>query len=268
MRSVAFFGIMLLSFFGSCSAEVLFEPAENRLLIGPEAYHVYRSRDGGNHQKGWLFGVRGLYDHIKRNTFYWAAEGSYAGGLLYGSTKPKKYRHHSSKNTTHLQSTFYEATGEGRIGFTFQATTGHRPSFTPFIGYGYFWENNKFGGCSPLHLRFKTDYKYSTAGFLASMRLCGNWQLGLTLKVRYMIDPKCTVSNDPCYKTIRLKVGNDRVQYRIEVPLNYYASCFCGFSFIPFYEERCYGGQKGCPFDFIRTKYHNYGATTALFYSF
>lgn len=268
MRTTALFIFMLLSLFGSCSAETLFESSANRLLIGPEAYHVYRTRDGGNHQKGWLFGVRGIYDHIQRCGVYWAVEGSYAGGLLYGSTKPRSCKKGAPKNKHTLQSTFNEASGEGRIGFTFQATTGLRPSFTPFIGYGYFWENNKFGGCSPLHLRFKTDYQYPTAGFLSSITLCGNWNLGLTLKVRYMIDPKCSVSNDPDYKTARLKIGNDRLQYRVELPLNYLASCYCGFSFIPFYEERYYGGQNGCPFDFIRTRYFNYGATTALFYNF
>jgi len=265
MRTAALFVFFFLSLFGSCSAETLYETGNNRFLIGPEAYHVYRTRDGGTHQKGWLFGVRAIYDHIQRCGLYWACEGSYAGGLLYGSSKPKRF-HKETKQS--LQSTYYEATGEGRIGFTFQATSGHRPSFTPFIGYGYFWENNKFGGCSPLHLRFKTDYQYSTAGFLSSITLCGNWRLGLNLKVRYMIDPKCTVSNDPDYTQIRLKIGNDRLQYRVELPLNYLASCYCGFSFIPFYEERCYGGQNGCPFDFIRTRYYNCGATTALFYSF
>lgn len=263
------YSIVIISslFLHALSSAALHEQSTqgHRFLAGPEIYHVRRTREGGTKQTGYLFGGKMLYDHIKRYKFYWAAEASYARGPLCGHTGQKKK----------IRSCLSESLIEGRFGYTFQTKKWLRPAFTPFAGAGYFWETNRYSKSSPLPIHTQIAYRYVTGGFLASLTWNKTWQAGVTLKLRYMLNPRCKITHDPEYKKISLKVGNDKFQYRIEFPLNYYSGCqyalpHCcyGFSVIPFYERFCYERQSAYPFDFLKTQFSNYGATLSGFYYF
>lgn len=233
--------------------ECLAQLKGHRLLIGPEAYYVYRHRDGGTKQRGWLGGGRFIYEHLRRYNIYWGIEGAMAGGELKGS---------SSSGST-LKSTMRDRSIEVRFGYTFQFKRGHRFAFTPFIGCGYMIEDNNFKRPTALHLHFKIAYRFLSAGFLSSIYICDSVKVGLNVKVRHLLDPRCKISNDPDFPTTSLKIGNDNLQYRIELPVTYP----CGlYSFVatPFYENRIYGGWVGYPFDFMRTRLYNYGLTLQL----
>jgi len=241
----------------------------HRFFLGPEFYHVHRVRQGGTKQNGTLIGGKLIYDHVKRYKFYWAAEGLFAVGPLMGHTGDGKK----------IKSCLSENYVEGRLGYTFQSKCWLKPSFTPFGGYGYFWEINKFDKNAPLPIRTQTTYRYAAAGFLTSINLSEHLQIGVNLKLKYMLEPRCTITKDPEFDKISLKIGNEKLQYRIELPVNYYSreqhGCCDGFkdgsygvAFTPFFERQHYEGQAAYPFDYMRTLFFNYGATLAAFYTF
>ena len=222
----------------------------HRFLIGPEVYHVHRNREGGSKQNGWLGGGRFTYDYLRRHTFYWAIEGAIARGPLHGKSK-------LSKQESHMR----DRSIEGRFGYTFRIKNACKLMLTPFVGGGYLIEDNDFQHPSPLHLHFKTSYSYVTAGFLSRINLGCDWKVGLTVKLRYMFDPTCKITHDPDFKDMTLKIANDDLQFRLELPVTY---SYChGVSFVatPFYENRIYGRQIGYPFDYLQTRIFNYGVT-------
>lgn len=226
----------------------------HRLLIGPEAYDVVRHRAGGTKQRGWLGGGRIIYDHIRRYKFYWAIEGALAAGDLKGT----------SGGGAKLKSFMRDRSIEARLGYTLQFKHGHKFACTPFIGAGYLIEDNNFKPPSAMHLHFKTSYRYLTAGFISSLYICNAWKCGLNVKVRHMLDPKCQVSHDPEFDLAKLNIGNDTLQYRIELPITYLYKEGIAFAATAFYENRVYGGWVGYPFDFLKTRLYYYGATLQL----
>lgn len=228
-----------------------------RLLIGPETYYAYRHRDGGTKQHGWLVGGRFICDYFRRNKFYWAAEGALGRGTIKGK----------SGSGNELRSTLYDRSIEARVGYTFRCKKAYKLYLTPFIGAGYFIEENNFKNPTFLHLHFKTSYRYLTTGFLSRISICKQFSVGCNVKIRHLIDPECKISKDPEFDTISLKIDSDTLQYRIELPVMYHHKKYCSIVATPFYERRCYGRQAGYPFDFLKTTLFNYGLTLqALFY--
>lgn len=222
----------------------------HRLLIGPEFYHVHRNREGGSKQNGWLGGGRFTYDYLRRHTLYWAVEGAIARGTLHGKSKLFKQ-----------ESNMRDRSIEGRVGYTFRIRKACKLMLTPFVGGGYLIEDNDFRNPSPLHLHFKTSYSYATAGLLSSINLGCQWKVGLTVKLRFLFDPTCKISHDPEFRDITLKIANDNLQYRLELPITYNYCHGISFAATPFYENRIYGRQIGYPFDYLQTRLYNYGVT-------
>ncbi len=222
----------------------------HRLLIGPEVYHVHRNREGGSKQNGWLVGGRFVYDHLRRHSFYWAVEGAIARGELHGKSK-------FSKQESHMR----DRSIEGRLGYTVRFKQICKLWLTPFVGGGYLIEDNDFQHPSPLHLHFKTSYSYATAGFLSRVSICDNWHVGLTVKLRYLFDPTCKITHDPDFRSVKLKIANENLQYRLELPVTYNYCDGISFVTIPFYESRTYGRQVGYPFDYLQTRIYDYGVT-------
>ncbi len=264
MKKLSYYFLSALALFsptfhvqGECKL-FQFNPKGHRLLIGPEIYHVHRHREGGAKQNGWLGGGRFTYDHLRRHTFYWAIEGAIARGILHGKSIQSKQ-----------ESIMRDRSIEGRFGYTFRFKQMCKLCLTPFAGIGYLIENNDFQHPSPLHLHFKTFYSYATAGFLSSISLGQLWNVGFTLKLRYLLDPKCKITHDPFYKKIHLKIANDDLQYRLELPVTYIdPERWCGQKVAlvatPFYDNRIYGRQIGFPFDYLQTRLFDYGVTCQL----
>lgn len=228
------------------------EPAihPHQFYIGPEAYYLLRSKEGGTKQQGYAVGLRASYDRIKRYGYYWGIEGFYAAGRLTGK----------SGRGVHLKSLMRDASVEGRIGYTFQQKCGHQFSFTPYIGYGYFWETNKFTHPSNLRIKARNTFDYIALGFLSNMKVCPQLSAGINFKTRFMFDAKCRITSDPEFDDMDQNIGNKN-QYRVELPLTYQ---FCeselfDVALVPFYEFRHYGEHINFPFDFLETKFNIVG---------
>lgn len=227
----------------------------NQLYIGPEIYYATRNREGGTKQHGPVFGVKAGYDHIKRYKLYWGGEVFYGAGHLKGKTGT------GSK----LKSRFIDFEVEGRLGYTFQQKAGCQFAFTPYIGYGYAEELNKFIHPSPLKVHFRLDYTYVPVGFLSQVTLSPLWTVGLNFKAKFMIDAKNRVTHDEDLGHLKMLVKNE-IHYRVEGPLTYQYCSHIWFSAVPYYEFRHYGQQSNFPFDFQETKLNLYGIIFKLIY--
>lgn len=229
-------------------------------FIGPEIYHMQRTKEGGSKQTGTLYGVRLGYDHVCRYKWYWGIDGLWARGTLTGRDGRKD----------RIKSEFTDSNVEARLGYTFQFKYWRCASFTPYFGGGYFWEENCYEKPSPLRVHFINRFSYIPFGFLSQIFITPSFSCGLNLKVRYIIDGEQKATHDS-------KNGNsiqhydEKLQYRVEVPLSYffcYRSYSLGISLVPFYEYRSYGHRANYPFNFLETNLRLYGATMKLFYLF
>jgi hypothetical protein len=231
----------------------------NQIFIGPEIYHVKRTKEGGAQQQGELYGVRFGYERIKRYKIYWGMDALYATGTLNGRRQEER-----------LRSTLTDINLEERIGYTFQAKCGFQPSLTPFFGLGYFWENNDYKHPTALHLHFHNRFSYIPVGFLSSIRLNVNLSIGFNFKARIILEGKNETSNDPNFDHFTQHY-EEEIQYRFELPLTYeleWCKNELGISLVPFYEYRNYGHRANFPFDFLETKFKLYGATLKFLYLF
>lgn len=233
---------------------------QHLLYVGPEVYYMRRAKEGGTKQHGVLGGVRIGYDRIKRYRLYWGVEGYYAAGTLKGKSASK----------ARIVSNVRDSEIEGRFGYTFHRKTGFCASFTPFGGYGYFYQTNNFRKSSPIPLHFRDHFQYAVAGFLSNLFINPSLSIGANFKVKFMIEGKSEVRNDPEFENTNLLMNN-KEQYSLDLPINY-ALCFnerfFDLSVVPFFQYRHYGGRENYPFDFIDTKFWVYGARLLFYYSF
>jgi hypothetical protein len=230
------------------------------LSLGPEWYYINRTKKGGTTQHGSCIGVRANYDHIKRYKIYYGGQAFYGTGTLDGHTG----------SDLKLRSRLTEAQVEGSLGYTFQAKWCFQPWITPIIGYGYFYDKNDFKKPSPLTVTYTLQYSYVPFGFLSGLMLNPSTSLGLNVRVRYPIEPKCRISNDPEFDDTKMHV-DEELGFRIELPLVYKTNQFCRsllVGILPFFDFRHYGGRANYPFDFIDTKLRIYGANVQIMYQF
>lgn len=232
----------------------------NTISFGPEVYRVNRDRAGGTKQKGNSAGIRVNYDRIKRYHYYLGAQLFYGTGILRGHTVAGDK----------IRSRLTERMIEGNLGYTFQAKCFPHVAFTPFVGYGYFKDVNKFSPPTNLQVTFTTQFRYLSFGFLSSVYVTPFMTVGVNGRFKLPWQPRCKVTNDPDFDTIRQIVG-EKLQYRIEVPITYFG-CFLWDKFelscTPFYEVRLYGARENYPFDFYRTEFKMYGANVQMIYRF
>lgn len=267
MKRIFFPNIIAISLM--CSSLMAFDECGNECLnflplykasIGPEIYHIKRTREGGASQSGTAVGVRGSFERIGRYKWYAGVEGLYGCGTIKGH----------SANGNRLKSRLTDRMIEGRVGYTFQSKCGWLPSFTPFVGYGYSEELNHYKSPSPLLVNFKNRASYFSFGFLSSVMITQSLTVGFNLKARSLVDPECLVKNDPVFDQLKMHI-NDEVQYRFELPFYYdFYSCDQVFELglVPFYEFRHYGGRENYPFDFLDTKLKVYGLNLQFTYRF
>ena len=230
--------------------------SRNEVYLGPELYHVSRTRSGGTKQDGVLTGVRGIYDRLARYRWYWGAEFAVAQGSLRGHTG----------TDARLRSHFDDAMVEGRLGYTFQSKTGTCGLFTPFVGYGYAQERNRYVGPSPVHVHFKNSYDYAAAGFISRLYYSHCLSLGLNVTVKYGIEGKIKVSHDPQLETKHLRYEH-RMMCRICLPITYQPQKW-GICLNPFFEYRRFGGLDQVPFNFLDTRLKIWGVDFFLSYKF
>lgn len=255
-----FFSIFLpLIFLGILQGSYSYAEKGHQLFAGPEIYYVKRTKEGGVEQHGVVYGIRTGYERIKRYKLYVGIDLLYAKGSLKGKILD-----------AHLKSDFTDINFEERLGYTFAAKCGCRPSFTPFIGYGRIWENNDYVHPSPAHFHFHNDFTYIPVGFLSRFFVMPALSIGLNFKARFILDGKNKVSHDSQFDNT-FQSYDEKIQYRVELPFCY-QMCFrgheVGIDLVPFYEYRRYGKRVNFPFDFLDTKFTYYGATLKFAYLF
>lgn len=227
----------------------------HQFYAGPEIYHVKRLRSGGTRQGGMLYGARIGYDYLKRYKIYVGGDVLAATGTLRGV----------NGNRDTLKSRFTDFDIEGRVGYTLAQKCSPCPSITPFIGYGYAEELNKFISPSPLQVHFKTFYQYVSYGFLAKTHVSERWDMGVNFKAKYLVDARNRVTHDSEYDSFTMRVGPE-THYRVELPISYEFKDRFFVQFVPFFEYRHYGKQANYPFDFFETRFRIYGAAIRLKY--
>ncbi|MBA2369376.1 MAG: hypothetical protein H0V82_10200 [Candidatus Protochlamydia sp.] len=254
-----FFSIIPMIFFGILLSSNSYAEKGSQVFAGPEIYFVKRTKEGGVEQHGNVYGIRVGYERVKRCKIYLGIDFLYAKGCLKGKLLD-----------AHLKSNYTDINLEERVGYTFEAKCGFRPSLTPFIGYGRIWENNDYVLPSPACFHFHNNFTYVPVGFLSRFFACPSLSIGLNFKARFILDGKNKVSNDPNFDTM-VQNYDEKIQYRVELPFCYNA-CLSGheigIDLIPFYEYRRYGKRANFPFDFLETKFVYYGATLKLAYLF
>lgn len=253
------FLIECLLFSGGLQAKQWIKTYALEAYAGPEIYYIHRTKEGGAKQTGTLYGVRLGYDHIRRYKFYWGIDALWAKGILEGKTE-----------SDHLKSRFTDINVEARIGYTFQSKYWRCLSCTPYIGGGYFLENNNYEHPSPLTVHFKNRFSYVPVGFLSQIFITPHWSIGVNFKVRYLLEGKQHVTHDPEHKKLTQNY-EEKLQYRGELPVTYFR-CWkkhsLAVSLVPFYEYRSYGHRANFPFDFLETNLKLYGAMLKFLYLF
>ena len=168
---------------------------KNQIWIAPEFYHVHRTREGGTYQNGFLYGGRAAYERIAGRCFYLGLEGYIATGSIHGK----------GGNDQKLRSTLTDSSVEGRVGYTFQLNYCYEFLFTPYLGYGYFWETNKFHRPKDLQVHFYNRFSYVPLGFLFNVNICPTWAIGLNFKARVLVDGKIKTKHDPEFQNSNLQ---------------------------------------------------------------
>ncbi len=253
-----FFLLGVCSLFASLRADY-YENQEDQIFVGPEIYHVERTKKAGAKQDGYLYGVRLGYERIKKDKIYVGVDFLYAEGSMKGKLGEEK-----------IKSILTDINIEERIGYTLASNCGWKPSFTPYIGVGKFWEKNEYKHPSPFRFHFYNSFLYIPIGFLSHLDFTDNFRMGINFKARYILDSHHTITHDSEFGKIHQKY-EEKVQYRVELPMTYF-TCFSqkkvSVSLVPFYEYRHYGYRINFPFDFIETKFNLYGANLKLLYLF
>jgi len=247
---------------GSASAFVCWEDiskARHWMFMGPEVYHVKRIREGGTRQSGWMYGVRGSYDRIRRYKWYWGFDAAYAQGILRG---------HSGTGEN-LKSRFSDAVVEGRFGYTLQSKSASCASLTPFIGLGYFVERNHYIHPSPLKVHFRNSFYYFAFGAQSKAYITPTLSIGANVTGKYSLDGHVDVTRDSDRKIV-LHYEHE-FQCRVAIPL-IYSFCCKGYEtslcLNPFYEFRHFGGHDRVPFNFLDTRLKVFGVDLFYVYSF
>lgn len=241
----------------SCCDEYIPNVHPHRFYIGPEIYYLRRTRDGGTKQRGAIYGLRVGYERVQRCKFYCGLDYLFGEGELHGKS-----------NVGKLKSTYRDENIEGRLGYTLQTKDDYHLSLTPFVGYGYFRETNRFHHDHPMRVKFQTRFHYCALGFLSNMAVSPQWNIGVNFKARLTFDSRCRISDDPGIKNMTQLIS-DKPHYRVELPISY-RLCRCierfELDFVPFFEYRHFGSKNNYPFDYLNTKFQIYGINLQFSY--
>lgn len=228
--------------------------------FGPEGYYARRTRQGGAVSDGFMGGAYLSYERLRRCAIYWGAEYSVAYGQLTG---------HDASGSRQ-KSWLLDQNVEGRLGYNYGSKKGRRLYIAPFIGYGYFYQTNRFVDPSALTVKFRNTFPYTLVGFQTGMRLNRCWSVALLGKGKWMMDGRSRITGDAMFDNVTLSM-EEKWQYEVELPIDYIRSrdrCTLNFRITPFFRLRQYGGKMDFPFDYVETRFRNIGLRLLATYSF
>lgn len=227
---------------------------DHEIYAGPDAFHLYRKRDGGSYQKGELYGGRVGYQRYRPNGFFWRLQTGYATGTITGK---------SSGGST-LKSDFIERYSEGDVGYSVCMPYLNSLTVTPYAGYAHASMRNQFKQPSPLLVQFRDKVDLASAGLLIRYHQSCRLDLGIDYKVQWTLKGTNRVSNDPVFDDQKISIG-EKTHYSLEAPIRLFDCCRrWAVSIAPFYRHRHLGEHEDYPFDFIDTRFHHYGARVSI----
>lgn len=229
---------------------------QHRLFIGPEVYYSKRTKEGGAHQDGWLYGGHGTFERRKHGGLYYAIDGYYATGDMKGKTAAGKT----------LKSEITDREIEGRLGYSLCIKSWKKLNIIPYGTYGDFYCTNDFKKPSPLPCTYHEHYQYAGGGLDVSFFPAPCLECGVNAAAKYMLNGKCKIKDDPDYDDLNLIIES-KLQYEIDLNFRYFTvwkNKPINALFTPFYRYRHFGGRMNWPFDYIDTKFKNYGARILL----
>lgn len=233
----------------------------HRVEVGPEWYHLKRTREGGSKQTGDLHGIHATYDRAPSCGIYWGADGYAVTGDLSGKTA-KGFKTKSNVKEREI---------EGRLGYTRHLPyICWSPRFTLFMGGGYYYSSNKFRKPSPMTIKMTEWASYGSAGCFIGVDLSCRLRAEARFTAKFMANGKSDITEDHDFDDISLDMDNE-VFYNVDIPISY-RICESNerleLRLVPFYRFRHFGGRSNFPFDFVETKFRIYGARVTLAYQF
>jgi len=214
--------------------------------IGPQWYYVDRRRCSGSEINGNLYGGYVAYDRFRRSSLYWGLFGEVMHGEMDGV----------SGAGDPVRATAHDWRINGRLGWTFNICAYANPFVTLYSGYGYFEEKLSFkDDCQTIYVS-RILYDYVPFGiYFRAQFTCAFWA-SIRAEALWPTNPRNRISNDPDCSTDATLLVDQRVQWIVELPLEW--RCRWGVRVTPFYQRRNYGGREDVPCNFIET-YANVG---------
>jgi hypothetical protein len=210
-----------------------------RFLPTPVDESTLVSKINGN-----MWGVHLEYDRIRKGSLYWAVEGQWAQTELNGKTR-------SGLRLNALSTDWFV---EGRIGWTMNVKMYASPSLTLYTGFGHYDEILNFGLPSPAEIHSNLFFNYVPFGLLARAWLTYGFWIGVRATVMVPLsDPTDQIKFDPLFGNYTIHAGS-KLQFRVELPIQWNFSCCLGLRVTPFYWNVRYGAKEDFPANFIETK--------------
>ncbi|MCB1112507.1 MAG: hypothetical protein H7A37_10075 [Chlamydiales bacterium] len=232
----------------------------HQFSLGPEFFHMRRTKEGGGRKDGWLYGVHFRYDRVRPCSLYWGMDAYWAKGTLRGSTS----------SGSPCKSIKTDMNVEGRLGYTFAIPRVSHLLFSPYVGGGGFWGINNFQDPTPVPIKLRNTFQFVSLGFRSQISCSPSIDLGLNFATKFMLDGRSNVCDDPIFDDDTL-IMESKNHYEVEVPITY--TYCCGdrtYQWIlePFYRYRHYGHHDNFPFDFLETRFQIFGVMLLMSTSF
>ena len=141
--------------------------------IGPYLSHITYKEPGVMEEKGWMYGLAGVFDY--HNNFMIRLEGYMSCGEVdydgaYGDGTPLKING------------IPDYMWEGRVLGGWDFALGARGKITPYLGYGYRYLNDNAHEENPAGYERESNYYYSPIGIMADLTLDQGWAVGMVLE--------------------------------------------------------------------------------------
>jgi hypothetical protein len=250
----------------------------NRFSISP-LFGKAQMKQGTVKEKGWLYGVKGNYDLINPNCFYFGAEIGYKAGDLKGNGDATFTTVNIVDPATRVEtptailveektkSKYSDLWGEIRVGFTL-ANFGLSNSFiSPYFVVGAEREKDYFVSPTTLEIKHKIEYGYLGCGAVSSFILSPCLSLGLNVKFKWMFNSHASTSGSPDIKEKGISPAN-HFHWYIEAPLTWAIAPNMSLGIAPFYEYKNYERHKHELLGKEKATFQMYGGLIQLAYAF
>ncbi len=172
MKMIALASILSLIVLSPVYAGAGSLPAPN-WEIGPYVSHITYKEPGVMEEKGWMYGLAGVFDY--HNNFMIRLEGC----VSYGEVD---YDGSYEDGTPVKINGIPDYMWEGRVLGGWDFALGERGRITPYLGYGYRYLNDDAHEKDSAGYERESNYFYSPLGLMADFDLDNGWAVGMVLE--------------------------------------------------------------------------------------